>query len=279
MASVMRSCIQSILKLLNCVIGMVGLAMMLYAVWLIRVWQREIGDFPFFDDDDDDFSPWFIYTFLGLGVTLSMITCLGHIAAETANGCCLYLYMLFVFLLLMLEAGVTADVFLNRDWEEDFPKDPSGSFDQFKGFIGSSFELCKWIGLSIVSVQGLSFLVAMILKAVGPHPCYDSDDDYASDRVPLLKDVVHPPPYVVNPVTGSRNDAWSIRINEKVEMLNYSGIHVTVNQELLISTTTIMHHAPHPHTFCPSNLVLLLFLLGWSLVCIANEKIISANFV
>ncbi|PNS91406.1 hypothetical protein POPTR_019G101800v4 [Populus trichocarpa] len=215
MASVMRSCIQSILKLLNCVIGMVGIAMMLYAVWLIRVWQREIGDFPFFDDDDD-FSPWFIYTFLGLGVTLSMITCLGHIAAETANGCCLYLYMFFVFLLLMLEAGVTADVFLNRDWEEDFPKDPSGSFDQFKGFIRSSFELCKWIGLSIVSVQGLSFLVAMILKAVGPHPCYDSDDDYASDRVPLLKDVVHPPPYVVvNPVTGSRNDAWSIRINEK----------------------------------------------------------------
>lgn len=215
MGSVMRSCIQSILKLLNCVMGMVGIAMMLYAVWLIRVWQREIGDFPFFDDDDDDFSPWFIYTFLGLGVTLSMITCLGHIAAETANGCCLYLYMLFVFLLLMLEAGVTADVFLNRDWEEDFPKDPSGSFDQFKGFIGSSFELCKWIGLSIVSVQGLSFLVAMILKAVGPHPCYDSDDDYASDRVPLLKDVVHPPPYVVNPVTGSRNDGWSIRINEK----------------------------------------------------------------
>ncbi|KAJ6952716.1 tetraspanin-19 [Populus alba] len=215
MGSVMRSCIQSILKLLNCVIGMVGIAMMLYAVWLIRVWQREIGDFPFFDDDDDDFSPWFIYTFLGLGVTVSMITCLGHIAAETANGCCLYLYMLFVFLLLVLEAGVTADVFLNRDWEEDFPKDPSGSFDQFKGFIGSSFELCKWIGLSIVSVQGLSFLVAMILKAVGPHPCYDSDDDYASDRVPLLKDVVHPPPYVVNPVTGSRNDGWSIRINEK----------------------------------------------------------------
>jgi hypothetical protein len=127
----------------------------------------------------------------------------------------------------------------------------------------------------------------MILKAVGPHPCYDSDDDYASDRVPLLKDVVHPPPYVVvnpvtgsrNPVTGSRNGAWSIRINEKVEMLNYSGIHVTVNQELLISTTTIMHHAPHPHTFCPSNLVRLLFLLGWSLVCIAKEKIISANFV
>uniref|UniRef100_A0A2P2KCW3 Uncharacterized protein n=1 Tax=Rhizophora mucronata TaxID=61149 RepID=A0A2P2KCW3_RHIMU len=27
-------------------------------------------------------------------------------------------YMLFIFLLFMLEAGVTADVFLNHDWEE-----------------------------------------------------------------------------------------------------------------------------------------------------------------
>ncbi|KAB5530123.1 hypothetical protein DKX38_020204 [Salix brachista] len=211
MVSVMRSCIQSILKLVNCVIGMVGIAMVLYSIWLIRVWEREVGDFPFFDDDDD-FTPWFIYTFIGLGVTLTVITCFGHIAAETAN------------------AGVTADVFLNRDWEEacsftrsslfdfnlmDFPKDPSGSFDQFKGFVRSNFELCKWIGLSIVSVQGLSFLVAMILKAIGPHRSYDSDDDYATDRAPLLKDV-HPPPYVVgNPVTGSRNNAWSIRITEK----------------------------------------------------------------
>uniref|UniRef100_A0A6N2M980 Uncharacterized protein n=1 Tax=Salix viminalis TaxID=40686 RepID=A0A6N2M980_SALVM len=59
-------------------------------------------------------------------------------------------YMLFVFLLIMLEAGVTADIFFNRDWEEDFPEDPSGSFDQFKGFIRSSFQLCKWIGLSVV---------------------------------------------------------------------------------------------------------------------------------
>ncbi|CAK7349825.1 unnamed protein product [Dovyalis caffra] len=31
----------------------VGIATLLYAVWLIRVWQREMGDFPFFDDDDD----------------------------------------------------------------------------------------------------------------------------------------------------------------------------------------------------------------------------------
>ncbi|WCJ30697.1 Tetraspanin family protein [Euphorbia peplus] len=216
MGRMMRSCTQSILKLMNSGIGMVGLGMILYGVWLIRVWQREMGELPFDEDGDDLLAPWFIYTFLGLGVTLCTITCIGHVAAETANGCCLYIYMLFVFLIFMLEAGVTADVFLNRDWEKDFPKDPSGSFNQFKEFIRKNFEMCKWIGLSVVSIQGLSFVLALILKGLGPHQYYDSDDEYVSDRLPLLNHAVIPPPYVVgNPILGSKTDSWSIRINEK----------------------------------------------------------------
>ncbi|KAH9792584.1 tetraspanin-19 [Citrus sinensis] len=194
---------------------MVGIAMIMYALWLIRVWQRQMDDFPLGDDDP---VPWFIYTFLGLGVALCVITCSGHIGAETANGCCLYLYMFFVFLFIILEAGVAADVFLNREWEEDFPEDPSGSFTQFKDFIRSNFQFCKWIGLSIVFVQGLSFILAVILKTLGPQRYYDSDDDCdpGTDRVPLLRDVVHPPTYVVgDPVYGPRNDAWPIRVDEK----------------------------------------------------------------
>lgn len=204
MAGILRSCIQSFLKVVNSIIGMVGIAMIMYALWMIRVWQRHMGGSPFVSPDSP--VPWFIYTFLGLGVTLCMITCSGHIAADTANGCCLYCYMVFVFLLLMLEAGVTVDVFLNHDWEEDFPEDPSGSFNDLKDFIRSNFEMCKWIGLSIVSVQGLSILLAMVLKALGPHQYYDSDDEYDPERGPLLKKYVHPPPYVVgDPIYRSKN--------------------------------------------------------------------------
>ncbi|XP_022726145.1 tetraspanin-19-like isoform X2 [Durio zibethinus] len=149
----------------------------------------------------------FIYTFLGLGVTLCVITCSGHVAAETANGCCLYFYMAFIFLLLMLEAAVTTDVFLNRDWEEDFPADPSGSFNKFKDFIRSNFEFCKWIGLSIVFVQGLCILLAMLVKALGPHQYYESDDDIDPERVPLLKNDVHPTYVVGSPIYGSKSNA------------------------------------------------------------------------
>lgn len=59
----------------------------------------------------------------------------------------------------------------------------------------------------------------MILKALGPHReiSYESDDEYTLDRVPLLKNYVHQPPYVVgDPVYGSKNDSWSIGINNKV---------------------------------------------------------------
>ncbi|KAI4385016.1 hypothetical protein MLD38_003089 [Melastoma candidum] len=215
MGRMARSCMQSLLKLTNSVVGMVGIAMILYSAWMIRVWYRHTSGSPF-DPTDPHPVPWFICAFLGLGVTLCVISCSGHVAAETAHGCCLYLYMIFIFFLLMAEAAVTVDVFLNRDWEEDFPKDASGNLDQLRDFVKENFVMCKWIGLSIVSVQGLCILFAMVLKGLGPHRNYDSDDDLVAERVALLKNTVGSPYVVGDPAYTSKNDAWSIRINEKV---------------------------------------------------------------
>lgn len=222
MGRLIRGCLQSLLKLVNSLIGMVGIAMILYALWMIMDWHRHVDHdhhFPTpFPGHDDPPAPWFMYSFLGLGITLCVITCSGHIAAETANGCCLYCYLVFVFLLFILEAAVTADILLNSDWEQDFPIDPSGDFNKFKDFVRMNFEMCKWIGLSVVCVQGLCMLLAMILKALGPHTerYYDSDDDYIPDRVPLLKNYVHPP--AGDSVGISKNEAWNIRIYDKANL-------------------------------------------------------------
>nr|CAN83474.1 hypothetical protein VITISV_004797 [Vitis vinifera] len=261
MGRIFRSCMQSILKLVNSIIGMVGIAMVMYALWMIRVWNRHM-------DDYDSRAPWFIYTFLGLGATLCLFTCFGHAAAETANGCCLYVYMMYIFFLLILEAGVTADVFLNHDWEEDFPEDPTGSFHEFKNFVRSNFEICKWIGLSILFVQmqncfclriyvfispiiwfllvdlpsqGLSILLAMVLKALGPHQYYDSDDEYAPTRAPLLRNAVHPPPYVAgDPFSGSRTDAYGKRINEKpFDLFHFSSFDLKLAPYFFLLTGAI----------------------------------------
>lgn len=36
---------------------------------------------------------------------------------------------------------------------QDFPEDLTGNLDLLKEFVRSNFEMCKWIGLSIVSIQ------------------------------------------------------------------------------------------------------------------------------
>ncbi|KAK4792416.1 hypothetical protein SAY86_022851 [Trapa natans] len=203
MARMVRSCMQSMLKLLNSVTGMVGIAMILYSAWMIKIWEGHSSDSA--TDDSSQPNPWFIYTFLGFGITLCVITCCGHIAAETANSCCLYMYMLFILLILALEAAVTADVLLNSQWVQDFPGDLTGNLEQLTKFISSNFKMFEWIGLLIVSIQGLCLLFALVLKALGPHPYYNDDDEFSSDNVPLLRDAA-----------ARLSDSWSIRNNEKV---------------------------------------------------------------
>ncbi|XP_051129163.1 tetraspanin-19-like [Andrographis paniculata] len=209
MSRIARSCVQSLLKLVNSGLGMAGIALIMYSLWMLRAWLAD-------EESSEAPIPWFIYTILGVGVIVCVITCSGHIAAETANGCCLYIYMVFVFLLFLVEAAVTADVFLNHHWEEDFPEDPTGNLDNLKSFIQENFDICKWVGLAVVALQGISLLLAMVLKAFGPHPerYYESDDDYLPDRVPLLKTYVPSQSYVVKePPNGMKNDAWGVRIN------------------------------------------------------------------
>ncbi|XP_073112623.1 tetraspanin-19 isoform X1 [Elaeis guineensis] len=212
MGRMARSFLQSLLKLVNSVIGLVGMGMILYSFWMLRVWFRQVG--TFWAAGPGSTPPWFIYTFLGLGVTFCLITCSGHVAAETANGHCLSCYMVLVFLLVMLEAAVTADVYLNRDWQEDFPEDPTGRLNDFKNFVRRNFEMCKGIGLVIVAAQASSIFLAMMLRALGPDcgSYYDSDDDYVPARLPLLKNHVQHTPYVADPHVSSRNDSWNVSI-------------------------------------------------------------------
>ncbi|KAF4363801.1 hypothetical protein F8388_000466, partial [Cannabis sativa] len=201
MVTIVKSCLKSLLKLVNSILGFVGIAMILYGLWMMRVWQRDMEDFSF--DDLLSTTPWFIYTFLGVGVTLCLITCLGHLAATSSNGCCLScvsfpLYMMMILLLLLLETAIVTDILLNSDWEKDIPNDRTGRFNDFKDSIKSNYKILQWIGLIIVLAQVLSILLALILRCKGRNEDYDSDDESSPARLPLIKNVDQPAPYVVN---------------------------------------------------------------------------------
>ncbi|KAF5197238.1 Tetraspanin-19 [Thalictrum thalictroides] len=138
------------------------------------------------------------------------------LSEKTANGHCLSCYMVFIILLTLLEAAVTADIYLNRDWEEDFPSDPTGKFDEFKHFVRSNFDFCKWVCLFVVAAQGLSIFLSIIIRALTPQgQYYDSDDEYVSARLPLLINQAHPTSYVVGePHITPNNDR--VIFHEKV---------------------------------------------------------------
>ncbi|GLT75085.1 hypothetical protein SLA2020_468350 [Shorea laevis] len=168
-------------------------------------------------EDFNSSAPWFIYTFIGTGITLCIITCLGHIAADSANGFCLFCYMVIISVILLLEMAMAADILLNSDWEKDLPDDPTGRFHNFKEFVESNIDVFKWIGLLIILGQGFSFLLAMALRALGPNWSSDdySDDEYTPARLPLLNHQAQPPAYVIgNPRFAPKNEAWNVTTNK-----------------------------------------------------------------
>ncbi|PSS21595.1 Tetraspanin-19 like [Actinidia chinensis var. chinensis] len=96
-----------------------------------------------------------------------------------------------IFLLLMAEAVLAADITLNSEWEKDLPEDPTGKLDDIKEFVENNFELCQWYILSFVSAQGFSILLAAVLRGlITKHLAtnYDSDedDDFAAQKFPFL---------------------------------------------------------------------------------------------
>ncbi|XP_039001034.1 tetraspanin-19-like [Hibiscus syriacus] len=221
MASILKSCMQSMLKAVNLIMAMVGISMILYGFWMLRVWQRDMAGSSF--EDLDSTAPWFIYTFLGTGVTLCLLTCLGHIAADSAHVYCLFCYMVIISVLLLIETGIAADILLNSEWEKDIPEDPTGRFHDFKQFVESNIDMFKWIFLTIFLGQGLSVLFAMALRAFIPNQRsdYDSDEEFTQARMPLISNHAQQPAYVIGePPFANKNETWKHKISEKKGVCN-----------------------------------------------------------
>lgn len=169
-------------------------------------------------------APWFIYAFLGAGIIACLITCTGHIAGETSSACCLSCYTVLLIMLLILQGAITATVFFDHTWREDLPKDPTGELAKIYDFVEENYDICKWVGLSVLIVEALALLFSLTLRAVlDPRKSgYDSDDDYLprSQRQPLLNRQATTaggaaPNGAPTESRPARSDEWSKRMREK----------------------------------------------------------------
>ncbi|PNY09932.1 GMFP4 [Trifolium pratense] len=217
---------ECILKLLNFILTVTGLAMVGYGIYLL------VGFSKASDDDTPDISPvsddsaliqlgrpmlmavslsdsifdklpkaWFIYLFIGVGAVLFVVSCFGCIGAATRN----------------------AFLFFDKSWKEEIPTDKTGDFDMIYGFLRENWNIVRWVALGIVIFEALLFLLALIVRAVNRPADYDSDDELINPRQqarqPLLNRQAVTPAGL--PVAGAidqrpnRNDAWSARMREK----------------------------------------------------------------
>ncbi|KAH7659178.1 Tetraspanin/Peripherin protein [Dioscorea alata] len=243
-------CLECLLKLLNFLLTITGLAMVGYGIYLLVEWNRISGG----GDDGGAPSPvgyhpeilklgrpmfllvslsesfldklpkaWFIYLFIGVGAILFIISCFGCIGAVTRNACCLSCYSFLVILLILIELGAAAFIFFDHSWKDAIPDDKTGNFAMIYDFLEKNWKIAKWVALGAVILEGLIFLLALIVRAANRPVEYDSDDEYIASRPSIRDPLINRP---VVPATGvpvvptldqrpSRNDAWSQRMREK----------------------------------------------------------------
>uniref|UniRef100_A0A2P2KH72 Uncharacterized protein MANES_17G019600 n=1 Tax=Rhizophora mucronata TaxID=61149 RepID=A0A2P2KH72_RHIMU len=136
-----RGCLACLLNLLNFLLTLVGLAMVGYGIYLLVEYMRAYGDMPVppvsYDPGliqlgrpmlmavslserifDKLPAAWFIYLFIGVGVILFVISCVGCIGTVTRNGCCLRFYSVLIILLILVELGCAAFIFFDKRWKQ-----------------------------------------------------------------------------------------------------------------------------------------------------------------
>ncbi|KAJ4805167.1 Tobamovirus multiplication protein 2A [Rhynchospora pubera] len=235
-----------LLKLLNLVLGILGLGMIGYGVYLLVEWIKLSSDsnsasvppalLLFVSNDilKELEKAWFIYAFIGIGVLLLIMSCFGCIGAATRNGCCLSFYSFLIILLIVAELAVVAFIFLDHNWKDVIPADKTGNFEMIYNFLRKHWKIAKWVALGAVVLEALAFMLALAVRLANQPLDEDEDDEEYligrqrdGARQPLIGNRQNSQPPSAVPTLEPRpirNDAWSQRMRNKygIDVLNFS---------------------------------------------------------
>uniref|UniRef100_A0ACD5WVV7 Uncharacterized protein n=1 Tax=Avena sativa TaxID=4498 RepID=A0ACD5WVV7_AVESA len=204
-----------LLKFLAFLQAFAAVSAVLYAAWILSRWARhhELHLHHLLPD------LWFACAVMAAGLLYCAILLAGYVAAEINSGCCLCFYTVLAMVMLLLEAALAGQLFLNEHWIQDLPYDRTGELDNLLSFIHNNLDLCKWTALATLATQALSLLLAMVLRAMAStsNVDYDSDEDFVVIRRPLLVAQGAPSylPTTADPRAGAHPQLWSSSMRHK----------------------------------------------------------------
>ncbi|KAK3212943.1 hypothetical protein Dsin_017649 [Dipteronia sinensis] len=174
-----RCCLHKSIRIVNLVTNLFGVATIIYALWLQKKWNQgvaEISTTAYLP------TPWFIYTCLGLGITVCLSTLFGHIVANCISNSALCIYIVTICSLVLLEAAAVVAIFFRVDWQVLITKYIDSHNYKFKSFVVFHIKMCQLIAIIVLVSQINVIVLALVLWGIGTQaqPRADSNSDLSS---------------------------------------------------------------------------------------------------
>ncbi|KAL8138745.1 hypothetical protein V2J09_004746 [Rumex salicifolius] len=224
-----RGFLEFILKLLNFLMTLAGLAMIGYGIYLFVEYEQSSANLALTLGKSGDEVVQLGRPFLSAVALNSSIWT--DISSAWSVGkesvllklCILmpaiFYYAVLVILLILVELGCAGFMFFDSSWEDDIPTDSTGYFDEIYDFLKDHLSVVKWVALGIVVLEAVLFLLALLVRSINKPAEYDSDEEIINPRQSARQPLISPTTGV--PVAGApeqrpgRIDAWSARMREK----------------------------------------------------------------
>eukprot|EP00899_Mesostigma_viride_P007743 jgi/Mesvir1/16970/Mv15817-RA.1 len=208
-----QGCVQFSFKLANILLGLVGISLIAYSLWMLEIFHEqhddklsEEGESDVNGDDDDYYSlsgqhgvyasewpsavavpwndiavPWPVMLTAGTGTFILLTSLVGLACARGGGGVRAFglsLYIVCVLALMLIEATLVLLGRFDPDLFKRLPEDPTGSLDKARAFMRDKYDFCKYVGAGVLGLQTACLVLAMAVHAFFPGTTLDAGDSY-----------------------------------------------------------------------------------------------------
>ncbi|KAH7685712.1 hypothetical protein IHE45_04G058400 [Dioscorea alata] len=161
-----RCSLNNAMRIANFIVNLFGIGMIVYSLWLLKVWTTvmvQVG-FPSLAIP----KPWFIYTFLGVGILVCFGALLGYMVSNCMSRTSLSCYTLFHGLVLVIQVAAIVVILFRIDWQAVISKYIDEESSEIKNILMFHLYLCHLIGVGILISEAIVLILAIVLRALGP---------------------------------------------------------------------------------------------------------------